>query len=127
MFYDFSAHIRVEGVRWTRFWWYNPINGWPSSEADVLGGKLYCTMAFLINITQVCYIYIASYYYKYTATCTGKLCSIIPYNYFIDRANTVPYGACRSNATYCFGRLPGGLRESDAELLAIDSAATIYR
>lgn len=71
-----AAHIRVEGVRWTRFWWYNPSNGWPSSESDVLG---------------------------------------------------VPYEACQYNASYCFGRLPGGLRESDAELLAVDSAGTVYR
>jgi len=32
-------HIRVEGIRWTRFWWYNPANGWPTGETDVLGGK----------------------------------------------------------------------------------------
>ena len=35
-------HIRVEGVRWTRFWWYSPANGWPTGETDVLGGKYMC-------------------------------------------------------------------------------------
>ena len=35
-------HIRVEGVRWTRFWWYSPANGWPTGETDILGGKYMC-------------------------------------------------------------------------------------
>ena len=41
--------------------------------------------------------------------------------------NAVPYGACDTNASYCFGRLPGALVEADAELLAYDSSGNIYR
>ena len=39
----------------------------------------------------------------------------------------VPYGACSASESYCFGRLPGALEEGDSELLAIDSAGTVYR
>ncbi len=39
----------------------------------------------------------------------------------------VPHGACDVDASYCFGRLPGALNEADTELLAFDSAGTIYR
>ena len=37
------------------------------------------------------------------------------------------YGDCDVNSDYCFSRLPGFLQESNAEILAIDSAGTIYR
>ena len=33
-----GLHIIVEGVRWTKFWWYTPVDGWPTAETDVLGG-----------------------------------------------------------------------------------------
>ena len=39
----------------------------------------------------------------------------------------VPYGACTHTDSHCFGRLPGGLEERDSELLAIDSAGSMYR
>ena len=32
------SNIIVEGVRWTKFWWYTPVDGWPTWETDVLGG-----------------------------------------------------------------------------------------
>ena len=35
---DILKHVEVEGDRWTRFWWYNPISGWPEGEGDILGG-----------------------------------------------------------------------------------------
>ena len=41
--------------------------------------------------------------------------------------NAVPYGACDTNASYCFGRLPGALDEADAELLACDSSGNIIQ
>ena len=37
--YSQYDHITVDGVRWTRFWWYEG-TGWPSNETDALGGKL---------------------------------------------------------------------------------------
>lgn len=33
-----GSHVNVDGVRWTKFWWYTPADGWPSGETDVLGG-----------------------------------------------------------------------------------------
>ena len=35
---DNSPHIFIDGVHWTRFWWYTPTNGWPARVTDVLGG-----------------------------------------------------------------------------------------
>lgn len=39
-YYSQYDHIIVDGVRWTRFWWYEG-TGWPTNETDVLGGKLH--------------------------------------------------------------------------------------
>ena len=35
---DNLPHLIVDGARWTRFWWYTPVSGWPNTETDVLGG-----------------------------------------------------------------------------------------
>ena len=37
--YSQYDRITVDGVRWTRFWWYQG-TGWPTNETDALGGKL---------------------------------------------------------------------------------------
>lgn len=37
-----------------------------------------------------------------------------------------PYGSCSSTAAYCFGRLPPGLSESRAQLMARDASGTAY-
>ena len=38
-----------------------------------------------------------------------------------------PFGDCRSDATYCFGRLPRNLHEDQTSLLAIDGKGNIFR
>lgn len=35
---DNLPRLIVDGVHWTRFWWYTPDSGWPTTETDVLGG-----------------------------------------------------------------------------------------
>jgi len=38
-----------------------------------------------------------------------------------------PFGDCRGDSTYCFGRLPRNLEEDQTSLLAIDGKGNIYR
>lgn len=38
-----------------------------------------------------------------------------------------PFGTCRKTDPFCFQRLPAELIEQDTELLAVDSAGTIYK
>ena len=38
-----------------------------------------------------------------------------------------PYGSCQELDIYCFQRLPKWLKESDTELLAVDSKGTVYK
>jgi len=38
-----------------------------------------------------------------------------------------PFGDCRGDSTYCFGRLPRNLQEDQTSLLAIDGKGNIYR
>ena len=40
-------HLIVNGIHWTRFWWYTPDNGWPTTETDVLGGLLYINLIIM--------------------------------------------------------------------------------
>ena len=44
-----GSHVNVDGVRWTKFWWYTPANGWPTVETDVLGDL---SMRFQPTITH---------------------------------------------------------------------------
>ena len=44
-----GSHVNVDGVRWTKFWWYTPADGWPTGETDVLGGL---SMRFQPTVTM---------------------------------------------------------------------------
>ncbi len=50
MHIDNMPSLILDGTRWTRFWWYTTISGWPDTEIDVLGGLFPYACAYKLLI-----------------------------------------------------------------------------